>query len=247
MTLEVIGAGFGRTGTLSTRAALTMLGLPCYHMTEVLAFARNPAHLDFWLEVARAPAGAQHDWSRAFARYAATVDNPGCCVWRELLAAYPDAKVLLTVHPRGAEAWYESSASTVHAFTEASWQFRALELLTPFARKYGEITRKLIQERFLEGAMDDRARAVARYEAHVEEVKAAVPPERLLVFNVADGWAPLCDFLGVAPPDAPFPRLNDRDAIKTTIARYKAIAVGLVAASAAVVAAAIAGLWWAVG
>lgn len=96
MTLELIGAGFGRTGTWSTFTALNRLGFPSYHMQEVIINKANKGHLDFWRKVANSPPGSQHDWSRVFANYRATVDNPGCCVWRELMAAYPNAKVLLT-------------------------------------------------------------------------------------------------------------------------------------------------------
>jgi hypothetical protein len=124
--------------------------------------------------------------------------------------------VLLTLHPRGAEAWYESTLDTIY-FTEKLWQWKVLETLTPFARKFGDMSRRLIWQRTLQGTMPDRARAIARYQAHIEEVKAAVPPERLLIFRVTDGWAPLCTFLGVEPPAGPFPNLNDRASIKQLI------------------------------
>jgi hypothetical protein len=216
MALKVIGAGFGRTGTWSTKEALDQLGLRCYHMTEVIVNKANKGHLDFWRKVANAPPGAQQDWNQVFTGYAATVDNPGCCVWRELIAAYPDAKVLLTLHPRGGEAWYESTIDTIY-FTETMWQFRVLELLTPFGRKFGDMSRKLVWGRTLAGVMGDKAKAVARYNAYVDEVKAAVPREKLLVFTVDQGWEPLCRFLGAAQPAGPFPNLNDRAAIKQTI------------------------------
>ncbi|BCH08804.1 sulfotransferase family protein [Mesorhizobium sp. 131-3-5] len=196
MTLELIGAGFGRTGTWSTFAALNRLGLPCYHMQEVIMNKANKGHLDFWRKVANSPPGSQHDWNRVFANCTATVDNPGCCVWKELLAAYPDAKVLLTLHPRGADTIY---------FTENVWQFKILEWLTPFAWKFGDMSRKLIWGRTLDGVMNDRAKAVARYNTYIDEVKAAVPPHRLLVYKVTEGWGPLCDFLGVALPNEPSP------------------------------------------
>jgi hypothetical protein len=216
MTLQVIGAGFGRTGTWSAKEALNQLAFPCYHMSEVIINKANKGHLDFWRKVANSPPGAQQDWNRVFADYTATVDNPGCCVWRELLAAYPNAKVLLTVHPRGAEAWYESTIETIY-FTETMWQFKVLELLTPFGRKFGNISRGLIWGRVLKGAMGDRAKAVARYASYIDEVKAAVPPEQLLVFSVDQGWGPLCAFLGAPQPATEFPNVNHRAAIKKTI------------------------------
>lgn len=216
MALQIIGAGFGRTGTLSVCTALNQLGFPCYHMFEVLGNEANKDHLDFWRGVANSQSGAHHDWNRIFANYTAAVDNPACCVWRELFAEYPDAKVLLTLHPRGAEAWYESTLDTIY-FTEKMWQFKVLKLTTPFGRKFGDMSRKLIWQRSHRGTMKNREQAIAHYQRHLEEVKAAVPPERLLVFSVDQGWKPLCDFLGVPVPAGEFPNVNDRGEIKKTV------------------------------
>ena len=243
MGLDVIGAGFGRTGTESTYTALNRLGFPCYHMVEVLHNKANKGHLEFWRKVANSPPGTRHAWDRVFGNYTATVDNPGCCVWRELLAHYPQAKVLLTVHPGGAEAWYDSTIDTIY-FTETLWQFKVLKWLTPFARKFGDVSRKLVWGRALQGVMGERSRAVERYRAYIEEVKAAVPPERLLVFQVTEGWAPLCRFLGVPEPSEPFPNLNSRPAIKQTIRnliRGCYVTVALYAGAAALIAGA---LYW---
>lgn len=216
MSLKIIGAGFGRTGTLSVYTALNQLGFPCYHMFEVLENKENKSHLDFWRKVANAEPGAQHDWAQVFSKYTATVDNPACCVWRELLAAYPDAKVVLTVHPRGAEAWYESTLDTIY-FTETMWQFKVLEFATPFGRKFGDMSRKLIWRRSHQGTMNDRAKAIAHYHRHIADVKAAVPADKLLVFSADQGWKPLCEFLGVPVPESAFPNVNDRAAIKKTL------------------------------
>lgn len=238
MPLKIVGAGFGRTGTLSTALALRELGFPCYHMTEILDNPENTGHLDFWCRVADSPPGTPHDWERVFARYAACVDNPASCVWHELLAAYPEAKVLLTVHPEGAEAWYESTLGTIY-FTESMWQFRVLRFLTPFGCKFGRMCQRLIWKRAHRGTMDDREAALARYRQHIDEVKAAVPPERLLVFSVDQGWEPLCAFLGVPVPATPFPRVNDRVAFRKRIVRiaragYAVLALALLALLAAV-------------
>lgn len=238
MTLKIIGAGFGRTGTNSTQSALNQLGFPCYHMYEVIKNKSNKGHLEFWRHVANAPAGAQHDWQRVFANYTATVDNPGCCVWRELTAAYPDAKVLLTLHPRGAEAWYQSTMETIY-FTELMWQFKFLKLVTPFARKLGDMTQKLVWQRSHKGSMANRATAIARYEEHIAEVKAAVPAEKLLVYSVDQGWAPLCGFLGVAVPEGEFPNVNDRAQFQKTIAditkgAYIILGLGAIAVGAVI-------------
>ena len=231
MGLQLIGAGFGRTGTMSTFTALNELGYPCYHMTEVILNKENKTHLDFWNRVANAPAGKQHNWDEVLGNYTATVDNPGCCVWRELLEAYPDAKVLVTLHPRGPEAWYESTIDTIY-FTENLWQFKILKLLTPFGKKMGNMSTKLIWQRSHKGTMDDKDGAIARYHEHVEEIKAAVPPERLLIFKVDQGWEPLCKFLDVDIPKSEFPNVNDRAEIKKTIAditkgAYVFLAIGI--------------------
>jgi hypothetical protein len=231
MALKLIGAGFGRTGTLSAHAALNQLGFPCYHMFEVLENKANASHLGFWRRVANAEPGTQHDWEQVFANYTAAVDNPASCVWRELMQAYPQAKVLLTLHPRGADAWYDSTVDTIYA-TNRMWQFKVLEFATPFGRKFGDMTRKLIWQRFHKGTMEDREQAIARYHQHIAEVKAAVPPERLLVFSADQGWQPLCDFLGVPVPDTPFPNVNDRAAIKKTLRQMSSGAYMILAVAA---------------
>lgn len=107
------------------------------------------------------------------------------------------------------------------------------------------MSRKLVWNRTLKGVMDDKARAVARYEAYIEEVKAAVPPDRLLVFKVTEGWGPLCRFLGVPEPAEPFPNLNDRAAIKQVIRgiiKGAYITLGMYTVGAVAV---VGGLWWA--
>ena len=148
------------------------------------------------------------------------------------MAAYPDAKVVLTVHPRSAEAWYESTIDTIY-FTESMWQFKVLEFLTPFGRKMGDMSRKLIWQR---SPMIDRGKAIAHYHQHIEDVKASVPAEWLLIYSVDQGWKPLCDFLGVAEPSTDFPNVNDRAAIKQTISgitRGAYFFLGIVAIAAA--------------
>ena len=216
MALTIIGAGFGRTGTTSLYTALNQLGFPCYHMFEVLKNPENKSHLDFWRKVANSEPGTRHDWEQVFSKYTAALDNPACCVWRELLSAYPDARVVLTLHPKGAEAWYDSTVDTIY-FTETMWQFKVLEVTTPFGRKFGDMARKLIWQRSHKGTMNDRGKAIAHYNRHIEDVKATVPADRLLVFSVDQGWGPLCEFLGVPAPESEFPNVNDRAVIKKTV------------------------------
>lgn len=246
MSLKVIGAGLGRTGTHSTQVALNQLGFPCYHVVEVIRNKRNKTHLDFWRKVANSPPGSTQDWDEVFSNYEATVDFPACAVCRELMQTYPDAKVLLTLHPKGPEAWYESVIETIY-FTESKWQFKVLELLTPFGRKFGDMLDKLAWDRSLEGAMPDKAKAIARYGSWAEEVKAGVPADKLLLFKVDEGWQPLCAFLGVAKPDTPFPSVNDRAEFKKNIEGVSKGAYLILSGVAAAAVVAIGGLAWLLG
>ncbi len=209
MPLKIIGAGFGRTGTMSLRLALNQMGFACYHLFAELRENTKRPNLDFWRRVANAPEGSQHEWEKAFANYTASVDNPGCCVWRELAIAYPDAKVILTIHPKGAEAWYESTRDTSYRFSSGdNWQFRVLEIATPLGRQIGDISRKLVWGRSLGDAMPQRDKVIARYERHIELVKATIPEDRLLIFSVDQGWGPLCSFLRTNAPPGEFPHVN---------------------------------------
>jgi len=193
MPLSVIGAGFGRTGTLSLKRALERLGFgPCHHMLEVLA---HPAQARGWRAAAR---GEPVDWDALLAGYCAAVDWPACHFWRELSQHYPAAKVVLTA--RDADAWYESLSATIGKFADGS------QRLPPNA-----LGRLIVMERTFGGRIADPAHAKAVYRRHVEAVMAGLPADRLLVFDVANGWAPLCRFLGRPIPGEPFPRSNSRE------------------------------------
>lgn len=208
MPLDVIGAGYGRTGTMSTQAALIELGFPCYHMKTVMQDGPGGKGLRFWEQIAEAQPGQQADWETVFADYRAAVDFPASCVWQELVAAYPDAKVLLTVHPGGAQAWFESAWDTIY-FSQRYWQFKLLRIVPP-VRRFSDMVEKLVWKRTLKDSMPDKPRVVAVYEAHLKAVQDAVPADQLLLFNVKDGWAPLCEFLDVPVPESPFPNINER-------------------------------------
>ncbi len=200
--MKVIGSGFGRTGTLSLKQALEELGVgPCYHMEEVM---RNPAHVDLWTEAGQ---GRPVDWPRLFERYESAVDFPASVVYRDLLEAFPDAMVVHTV--RDADAWYDSTSQTIYRARNLApgW----LRRIVPLTGRFGAMVDLVVWDGLFEGRFDDRDYAIERYNSWTAEVIATVPPERLLVFEVADGWAPLCEFLGVLQPDAPFPRVNDRE------------------------------------
>lgn len=219
MDIKVIGAGYGRTGTMSTKQALSHLGFPCYHMEEVMR-RDNSHHATFWLEVAEQPAGIQHDWQKVFENYSATIDFPSSCVWREQMEAYPEAKVLLTVHPRGASGWYKSAFETIYS-VQVHWEFKALKALLPRRPDIMTMIEKLVWKRTLQDTMDDREAAIAQYEKHIEEVKAAVPESKLLVFSADQGWEPLCTFLGVEIPDIDYPRVNESADMKKMIGRAR--------------------------
>jgi len=198
MALTLIGAGFGRTGTLSVKIALERLGLaPCYHMSEVF---QHPEHVAVWSD---ALDGKPVDWDALFAGYTATVDWPGCRFWRELVQHHPDAKVLLTL--RSPESWYASVHETIHQL------LRGAPPPDPNLAAWHAMVTKLIDEQTFGGRFGDRAYAIGVYERHNEAVQRAIPRERLLVYEVAQGWEPLCRFLERAVPDEPFPRVNSKD------------------------------------
>lgn len=206
MGLEVIGAGFGRTGTLSLRAALEQLGFgPCYHMLEL---RENPRHAKLW---DRAGRGKRVDWRDLFDHYRATVDWPGAYFWADLRAAYPEAKVVLTVRDPG--RWYDSASQTIFRSARRGALARASLLLAtalrPGRRRTTRMMRNTIYQGTFDGRIGERDYALAVFERHVDDVTRRVPPERLLVYDVADGWGPLCRFLGVEVPAMPFPHLND--------------------------------------
>jgi hypothetical protein len=192
MTLSVIGAGFGRTGTLSLKLALEQLGFgPCYHMVEVL---KNPAAPADWSAAAD---GEPVDWDRVFAGYRSTVDWPSATFYRELAEAYPEAKVVLTV--RDPEAWFTSTQATIFGmpYDEAGG---------PFPRMASKVIGRLFDHR-----LNDKARVIEVFERHNETVKRVIPPERLLVYEVSQGWGPLCAFLGVEAPAGPMPKVNSTE------------------------------------
>ncbi len=196
MALQVIGAGFGRTGTLSLKVALEKLGFSkCYHMMEVMV---NDDHVERWREVAR---GEPVDWDVLFAGYKAAVDWPSCNFWEAQLAQFPDAKVLLS--ERDPEHWYKSVMSTIYPSSLAGRKVEDLAI-----RVRVEMAFEVIWDALFDGRMDDKKHVIGVYLAHNERVKRLVPAAKLLVFNPSDGWEPLCAFLECDVPEEPFPRAN---------------------------------------
>ena len=195
--LKIIGAGFGRTGTLSLKHALEAIGFnPCYHMTELFD---RPGVDAQWDAIVR---GEPADWNVVFKGYQATVDWPACTFYRELMQVYPDAKVLLSV--RDPEKWYESVANTIHRVSHQNPDSN------PQRAVHRNMIHTLIWQGTFDGRFEDKDYAIAVFLRHIEEVKQYVPAEKLLVYNVKEGWGPLCTFLGVEAPAKPFPHDNDR-------------------------------------
>jgi hypothetical protein len=201
MPLEIIGSGLGRTGTKSLQTALNMLGFgPCYHMIEV--FQDKERKVPQWIKASKAADnGDDVDWDAVFDGYRSSVDYPGAAYWRELVARYPQAKVIHTV--RDPEAWFESTQATIFrpggvamaAFAEGG---QMADFFKSFIR--GDLIDHLHNHDFL----------VDYFRRHTEEVKAAVSPERLLVYQAGQGWGPLSQFLGVPIPAEPYPSENSR-------------------------------------
>ncbi len=212
--MRIIGAGFPRTGTLSTQAALIRLGFPCYHMIEV---ARREAHTDAWYDFLLA--GRPMDWRGLFAGYEATVDAPAALFWQEILAAFPEAKVLLNL--REPEKWYASFMTLAGVMQEVAPHRAANPRLDRWCA-VGEA----VMGRVFTGGADPEA-AIRVFDEHNRRVRAGVPADRLLVFRVQDGWAPLCRFLGRQVPAEPFPHLNEGpDTVRAAIAATFGIELG---------------------
>lgn len=197
MPLEIIGPGFGRTGTNSLKLALEHIGFgPCHHMFEV---RDHPQHLADWQALA---SGEAADWDVVFDGYRAQVDWPGARYWRELAAHYPEAKVILTV--RDPDDWFDSAQATVVPFAAARGKHP-----DDHANAIAEMAHRIVVDGVFDDRMHDRAHATSVFKQHIATVQAEIAADRLLTFDVRYGWEPLCQFLGVAvPDDMPFPKTN---------------------------------------
>ncbi len=193
MALSVIGAGFGRTGTFALKTALEQIGLgPCCHGSDERHFGQST---DFWERVFnREPI----DWDQFFLGYGSTVDSPSCKFYLELAQKYPAAKVVLTW--REPTAWFESYQATILPMLTSSEDRRLFSFL------FG-------------GYRHDRKSVITAYERHNAEVQRLIPPDRLLVYEVRQGWQPLCEFLGQPIPDRPFPNVNARHEFSSQLDR----------------------------
>lgn len=211
MALKVIGAGFGRTGTLSMKAALEQLGYDkCHHMLEVFS---SDAQLDMWHGISQ---GGAPDWDTVFDGFQASVDFPSSSYWRELAEHYPDAKIILTT--RSFDSWYDSATETIWP---VSRDIPGWLTVVPKVKKIKQMTFGAIWDRVFGGQMEDKEAARRVFEQHEADVKAAFSEDRLLVFHPKEGWGPLCAFLGKPVPDTEFPNVNDRAEFKKRIAIFK--------------------------
>lgn len=193
MGLRVVGAGLGRTGTASLKAALAqLLGAPCYHMIEVFA---RPADAAVWRDAAN---GTMPDWNAFLDGYGATVDWPAAAFWEELAEANPDAIILLST--RDPEKWWESASQTI--FAERSGG--------PPIPGFEEMIEAILGAKRFTANRRDKDEAIAAFIAHNERVRKTAPKERLVEWTATEGWAPLCNALGVPIPKMPFPKTNTR-------------------------------------
>ena len=198
MSLQVIGSGFGRTGTMTTKQALETLGFgPCYHMVEII---EHPEQLSNWKAIAD---GEAVDWEQVYAGYRSQVDWPGAHVWEQAAAAFPDARVIHNERPE--EDWWNSFNGTIGKFFSV---FRELDLPPHIVEQFTLMHDWMMRGTFTD--FTDRDCAIEAYRDNNRRVREVIAPERLLVFHVADGWGPLCEFLQVPVPDQPFPRSNPK-------------------------------------
>jgi Sulfotransferase domain len=196
MPLEIVCRGFGRTGTNSLKLALEHLGFgPCHHMFEV---RDNPELLPDWQAAAR---GERVDWDKVFRGYRSQVDWPGARYWRELARHFPESKVILSV--RDPDAWFDSVQATMAPFIAARGTHPS-----PHVNAIAEMGYQAIAVQVFDDRMSERDHATRVFREHIAEVQSEIPAERLLTFDLREGWPPLCDFLEVEVPDMPFPRTN---------------------------------------
>lgn len=197
MSLNLIGAGVGRTGTYSLKLAINQIGLgPCHHMEEVLH--NMPEQVPLW----SAAASGQPDWSRIYFGYKSSVDWPTACFFRDLVKEYSTAKFVLTV--RDPERWADSFSATIYKLLES------IDQAPQEKRAWLKMASEVIAKTGFPLGLD-RDELIQAFISHNKAVKEAIPANRLLEFEVKDGWQPLCDFLEAPVPTADFPRTNHRE------------------------------------
>ena len=202
MTLRVVGAGLGRTGTASLKQALELLlGGRCYHMLEVMNRPRDDA---VWEAAVRGDTG---DLGSLFDGYQAAVDWPACAFWKELAEANPDAVILLSTRD-SPERWWASMEGTIVPTLKSS-----VGDDQPALARHRAMVRELLERRFT-SAWDEPVQAMTAYKRHNEQVRRSADPSRLVEWRPGDGWEPLCEALGTPVPDSPFPFENTTAAFR---------------------------------
>ncbi|RYH07011.1 sulfotransferase family protein [archaeon] len=205
--LEIVGASWGRNGTHSLKNALEILGYPCYHMVENIENGNS----SFWIRLAD---GENVDFNEVFVtknkKYTASTDVPSCTFWREQLQQYPDAKVILTV--RDPERWYKSCMDTIFnmqaSHPNCPWGVKVCLALGQPTPRFKEMLEKIVFQKTMKGDWS-KENVIKQYLVHNEAVIRECPADKLLVFEVSEGWGPLCTFLNKPIPDQPFPHVND--------------------------------------
>jgi hypothetical protein len=214
--MKLIGAGLPRTATTTQWIALNTLGVPTYHMKDMMA--DMPRGVDVW----RRAYNGEQPWDEVFDSFEATVDWPAAFHWRELMEYYPDAKVLLSV--RDGDAWARSMADTIvqiyfgDSFMRSVCQARYR--IDPVWASWVDLNidtcwkgpRGALANTF--GEREPLIEAMNRWN---DEVKATVPPERLIVWSPKDGWDPICEALGVPVPSEPLPHAFDTETFRSAI------------------------------
>jgi len=192
MSLTIVGAGLGRTGTSSLQEALSIvLNGPVFHMGEVFA---NLDSVSAWHA---AVDGAPTDWESLLAGYRATLDWPAVTCWREIAAVNPEALVLLSSRS-SAEAWWNSVSNTLFAVLDREFPPHLLPMRAMNEAMFERLTPH----------WRDRDAAMAAYDAHNAAVRKEVPSDRLIDWQPRDGWEPICAALRIAVPARAFPHAN---------------------------------------
>ncbi|KAG1526364.1 hypothetical protein G6F52_002495 [Rhizopus delemar] len=209
--LKVIGAGFGRTGTISLHEALNILGYNTYHM--ICCLKDESLDIKPFKEAHRNPEAI--DWDKPYEGFDAAVDWPTCTFYKELMDKYPDAKVLLTV--RSPESWYASVCKTIAPLAQ-----RYNEIKSERAKEVLDVTLKVVLDGIFadEERMKDEKLVQKLFTDHIEEVKRHVPSDRLLVMELGEGWDRLCQFLGKEVPNVPYPKLNEAASFQDRVSKH---------------------------
>lgn len=197
MAIKIIGVGLGRTGTYSLKLAISQLGHgPCHHMEEVVK--KMDSQVPLWSEAVNGNA----DWAEIYEGYNSAVDWPTASFFHELIKEYPKAKFILT--ERNPENWADSFGSTIYKLIEGknnapkimhNWIDMCIDVLNKSGVPLGL----------------DRNGLINGFIAHNNAVKKEIPKEQLLIYQVKQGWEPLCDFLNAPVPNETFPKTNNRE------------------------------------